>query len=33
MVQGVQVSAPFGRYSAAAEVIASVLPQATAVPE
>jgi len=28
MVQGVQVSAPFGRYSAAAEVIASVLPQA-----
>ena len=27
MVQGVQVSAPFGRYSAAAEVIASVLPQ------
>jgi methionine synthase I (cobalamin-dependent)/5,10-methylenetetrahydrofolate reductase len=29
MVQGVQVAAPFGRYSAAAEVIASVLPQAT----
>ena len=28
MVEGVQVSAPFGRYSAAAEVIASVLPQA-----
>ncbi|MGA8741189.1 MAG: bifunctional homocysteine S-methyltransferase/methylenetetrahydrofolate reductase [Terracidiphilus sp.] len=27
MVQGVQVSAPFGRYSAAAEVIASVLPK------
>lgn len=27
-VQGVQVSAPFGRYSAAAEVIASVLPPA-----
>ena len=26
LVQGVQVSAPFGRYSAAAEVIASVLP-------
>jgi homocysteine S-methyltransferase len=26
-VQGVQVSAPFGRYGAAAEVIASVLPQ------
>ena len=29
MVQGVQVSAPFGRYTAAAEVIASVLPQAS----
>ena len=28
MVQGVQVSAPFGRYAMAAEVIASVLPQA-----
>jgi methionine synthase / methylenetetrahydrofolate reductase(NADPH) len=28
MVQGVQVSAPFGRYTAAAEVIASVLPKA-----
>jgi methionine synthase / methylenetetrahydrofolate reductase(NADPH) len=27
LVQGVQVSAPFGRYTAAAEVIASVLPQ------
>jgi methionine synthase I (cobalamin-dependent)/5,10-methylenetetrahydrofolate reductase len=27
MVQGVQVSAPFGRYALAAEVIASVLPQ------
>jgi homocysteine S-methyltransferase len=27
LVQGVQVSAPFGRYAAAAEVIASVLPQ------
>jgi homocysteine S-methyltransferase len=27
MVQGVQVSAPFGRYAAAAEVIASVLPK------
>jgi methionine synthase I (cobalamin-dependent)/5,10-methylenetetrahydrofolate reductase len=27
MVQGVQVAAPFGRYTAAAEVIASVLPQ------
>ncbi len=29
MVQGVQVSAPFGRYTAAAEVLASVLPEAT----
>jgi homocysteine S-methyltransferase len=28
-VQGVQVSAPFGRYNVAAEVIASVLPHAT----
>ena len=28
LVQGVQVSAPFGRYIAAAEVIASVLPEA-----
>jgi homocysteine S-methyltransferase len=28
MVQGVQVSAPFGRYAMAAEVVASVLPQA-----
>jgi methionine synthase / methylenetetrahydrofolate reductase(NADPH) len=28
-VQGVQVSAPFGRYQAAAEVIASVLPHGT----
>jgi homocysteine S-methyltransferase len=27
MVQGVQVSAPFGRYAMAAEVVASVLPQ------
>jgi homocysteine S-methyltransferase len=27
MVQGVQVSAPFGRYAMAAEVLASVLPQ------
>ena len=27
MVQGVQVSAPFGRYALAAEVIASVLPE------
>jgi len=27
-VQGIQVSAPFGRYNTAAEVIASVLPQA-----
>jgi len=30
-VQGVQVSAPFGRYNAAAEVIASVLPQGISV--
>jgi methionine synthase I (cobalamin-dependent)/5,10-methylenetetrahydrofolate reductase len=29
MVQGVQVSAPFGRYAVAAEVIASVLPETT----
>jgi 5,10-methylenetetrahydrofolate reductase len=29
MVQGVQVSAPFGRYALAAEVIASVLPEAS----
>jgi methionine synthase / methylenetetrahydrofolate reductase(NADPH) len=29
MVQGVQVSAPFGRYALAAEVIASVLPAST----
>ena len=27
LVEGVQVSAPFGDYAAAAEVIASVLPQ------
>lgn len=33
MVQGVQVSAPFGRYTAAAEVIASVLPQGVTVTE
>lgn len=33
LVEGVQVSAPFGRYSAAAEVIASVLPQASTVTE
>ncbi|MGB6192579.1 MAG: bifunctional homocysteine S-methyltransferase/methylenetetrahydrofolate reductase [Terracidiphilus sp.] len=33
LVQGVQVSAPFGRYTAAAEVIASVLPQAQSVME
>jgi methionine synthase / methylenetetrahydrofolate reductase(NADPH) len=32
-VQGVQVSAPFGRYTAAAEVIASVLPAPQAIPE
>ena len=31
LVQGVQVSAPFGRYTAAAEVIASVLPQGAPV--
>ena len=29
MVQGVQVSAPFGRYALAADVIASVLPEAS----
>ena len=29
LVQGVQVSAPFGRYSAAAEVMKSVLPEST----
>ena len=28
-VQGVQVSAPFGLYSVAAEVVASVLPKGT----
>jgi methionine synthase / methylenetetrahydrofolate reductase(NADPH) len=33
MVQGVQVSAPFGRYNAAAEVIATVLPPAPALTE
>ncbi len=32
LVQGVQVSAPFGRYSAAAEVIASVLPRPDSLP-
>ncbi len=31
MVEGVQVAAPFGRYNAAAEVIASVLPHATSL--
>jgi homocysteine S-methyltransferase len=31
LVQGVQVSAPFGRYAVAAEVIASVLPKLEAV--
>lgn len=31
LVQGVQVSAPFGRYIAAAEVIASVLPQGVSI--
>ncbi len=33
MVEGVQVSAPFGRYVAAAEVIASVLPKTEMVTE
>jgi homocysteine S-methyltransferase len=33
LVQGVQVSAPFGRYTAAAEVLASVLPQGVNVRE
>ncbi|HVC46653.1 MAG TPA: bifunctional homocysteine S-methyltransferase/methylenetetrahydrofolate reductase [Terracidiphilus sp.] len=33
LVQGVQVSAPFGRYTAAAEVIAAVLPNAVPQPE
>lgn len=33
MVQGVQVSAPFGRYTAAAEVIASVLPPSAPDPQ
>ena len=33
MVEGVQVAAPFGRYSAAAEVISSVLPHAEAPTE
>jgi homocysteine S-methyltransferase len=32
LVQGVQVSAPFGRYTAAAEVIASVLPKDASEP-
>ena len=32
MVEGVQVAAPFGRYNAAAEVIASVLPQTDTTP-
>jgi methionine synthase I (cobalamin-dependent)/5,10-methylenetetrahydrofolate reductase len=32
MVQGVQVAAPFGRYSAAADVIASVLPHTETTP-
>ncbi len=32
-VQGVQVSAPFGRYGVAAEVISNVLPKAPAQPE
>jgi homocysteine S-methyltransferase len=33
MVQGVQVSAPFGRYALAADVIASVLPQPQSSPQ
>jgi 5,10-methylenetetrahydrofolate reductase len=32
MVQGVQVSAPFGRYALAVEVVRQVLPVATTVP-
>ena len=32
MVEGVQVSAPFGRYTTAAEVISSVLPQPVSEP-
>jgi len=32
MVDGVQVAAPFGRYNAAAEVIASVLPHSSTTP-
>ncbi len=32
LVQGVQVSAPFGRYIVAAEVIASVLPEGASLP-
>jgi homocysteine S-methyltransferase len=32
MVQGVQVSAPFGRYSVAAEVLAEVLPKSAKEP-
>jgi homocysteine S-methyltransferase len=30
MVQGVQVSAPFGRYALAVEIVQQVLPQAQA---
>jgi hypothetical protein len=32
MVQGVQVSAPFGRYALAVEVVREVLPAATTAP-
>jgi len=32
MVQGVQVAAPFGRYTVAADVVASVLPRSDATP-
>jgi len=32
MVEGVQVNAPFGRYTTAAEVISSVLPQPVSEP-
>jgi hypothetical protein len=33
LVQGVQVSAPFGHYDVAAEVIASVLPPGNIISE
>ncbi len=32
MVQGVQVSAPFGRYALAIEIVRQVLPQESALP-